>query len=226
MSKLKFYSLLLIASVFILFIIAFVLGSTPKSNLEIITASPADKSTNVSTYPSLYVVFSRPLSDAEKQDVAIISSPDIDSFIYWGKDNKSLNIDLNSPLSPSTDYTLTIKYLGGGFSWTFKTTSASSTQQDFLIQQQGQYDKAYIQAQQKFLNKYPWYNNLPPANNDYFIDFNVGTNTFIVELYPKNSSSAPVAQQIPQLENEVVHELQTLGVNTASYKFNWVVVPQ
>jgi hypothetical protein len=91
---------------------------------------------------------------------------------------------------------------------------------------QGQADYNYAQAQNAFYKAYPWYDQIPPKNSNYFIGFDSSTKSFFVELYPKATSSSSLQDQTAQLKNSVLQALQSIGVNTSSYKIDWTIVPQ
>ena len=91
---------------------------------------------------------------------------------------------------------------------------------------QGQADYNYNQSVNAFYKAYPWYDQLPPKNNNYLVGFDSSTKSFFVELYPKASSSTSVEDQTAQLKNNVIQILQSIGVNTSSYKIEWIVVVQ
>jgi len=210
-----------------------------QSSMKLISFSPKDGSENVDTSSNITVSFSRPLSEAEKGDITAKISPQINNVLFWEKGNATAKIILEKPLSLQTTYSITLNYANQSFSWHFATkgiisptpsiaapTIASVSAEDVLANQQAQDDSIFAKGQQDFLNKYPWYNDLPPVNDNYFIDFDSTKNLFTIELYPKTSASTPMNDQIAQLKDAVLLELQSLGVNAPSYNVNWVIVPQ
>lgn len=110
--------------------------------------------------------------------------------------------------------------------------SPSPTVQPIIIpeqsqsEKQGQADYQYNKATNDFYSSHPWYNKIPPKNNDYFIGYDASTNNFFVELYPKNSSSISIDNQVIQLKKDVIQTLNLIGVNTTFYKIDWLVSPQ
>jgi hypothetical protein len=91
---------------------------------------------------------------------------------------------------------------------------------------QGQVDYNYNQQVSAFYKTYPWYDQIPPRNKNYFIGFDSSTKSFFVELYPRTNSSLSISDQVSQLKNVVLRTLQAIGVKTSSYKIDWVVIPQ
>jgi hypothetical protein len=114
-------------------------------------------------------------------------------------------------LAPSTPPTPTLIQVN-------PTTSPGETQ--------GQLDRNYTQKVNEFYKTYPWYDQIPPRNENYFIGFDSFTKSFFIELYPKNTSSTSADIQVSQLKNTVLQTLQSIGVNTTSYKIEWIIVPQ
>jgi hypothetical protein len=86
-----------------------------------------------------------------------------------------------------------------------KTITPQPTQEN-----QGELDFQYNQALVNFYQTHPWYNKIPPKNNDFFIGFNASTNSFFVELYPKANLSQKQDEQVTQLKNAVLGELKTI----------------
>ena len=93
-------------------------------------------------------------------------------------------------------------------------------------EKQGQADYQYNKAINDFYSSHPWYNKIPPKNNDYFIGYDASTSSFFVELYPKTTSGVSVNDQVARLKNEVIQTLNLIGVDTSSYKIDWLVYPQ
>jgi hypothetical protein len=89
---------------------------------------------------------------------------------------------------------------------------------------QGQADRNYTQKVNEFYKTYPWYDQIPPRNESYFIGFDSSTKSFFIELYPKVSSPTSVDDQTAQLKNNVIQILQFIGVNTSFYKIEWIIV--
>ena len=212
--------------------------TNPQNNLKLISVSPKNGSLNAPSSPNISITLSRALTDDEKKTISTTISPKINNVVFWEGDNTTAKIILEKPLSPQTTYSITLNYVNQSFSWHFTTKGvspipsiivqpvASVSAEDVLANQQAQDDSIFAKGQQDFLNKYPWYNNLPPVNDNYFIDFDSTKNLFIVELYPKTSTSISVNDQVAQLKNAVLLELQSLGVNVPSYSVHWVIVPQ
>ena len=92
--------------------------------------------------------------------------------------------------------------------------------------EQGLRDEEFNNLLGSFNQAYPWYNNLPPQNDNYFIIFSGSRKSFIVELYPKKISSLSIDTQITSLKQLVEDKLTSLGVNLKTYAFDWQVYPQ
>jgi hypothetical protein len=217
--------------------------SQPKTNLQtnlkLVSVFPKNGSLDVPSSPNIAITFSRALTDNEKKTVSTNISPQINNVVFWESDDATAKIILEKPFSFETNYTITINYGLQVFSWRFttkKTTSipvviaptpiASTSAEDVLANQQLQDDSVFAKGQLDFLSKYPWYNELPPVNDEYFVDFDPTKNLFIIELYPQASTSASINDQLVQFKNNALLELQSIGVNAPSYNVEWIIVPR
>ncbi|HUD09918.1 MAG TPA: Ig-like domain-containing protein [Patescibacteria group bacterium] len=209
------------------------------NNLTLISVSPQNGSVNVASSPNIILTFSRALTENERKTISVVIAPQVENALFWEKENDTAKIVLGKNLSFQTNYTITINYGVESFSWHFTTTTApvpsittpapnyaSTSAEQVLLNQQAQEDSAFAKGQQDFLKAYPWYNNLPPVNDEYFIDFDFTSNQFIVELYPHINNSMSINDQINHFKNDVLVELQSIGVDISSYKIDWTIVPQ
>jgi hypothetical protein len=96
---------------------------------------------------------------------------------------------------------------------TNETTVLSNTQQKEVQQQADETFNKVIESTQ---NKYPWFDNLPPKNDKYFVAFDEAEQAFYVSLYIKNNPSLT-----DSYKEQVYLDLEKIGVATESYKFNW-----
>lgn len=76
------------------------------------------------------------------------------------------------------------------------------------------------------LQKYPWYNQLPLQEKDYFVYFNLEKQVFIGKLYPQRSSSIPIEQQSLNWQQEIQVKLQDLNINLSVYNIIWEINPE
>jgi hypothetical protein len=212
------------------------IGIKAPSPFTIYSVYPQRDSLNVKLSSRIAIVFSRPLIEAEKTTVKINISPKTESTVFWENGNTSAAIKPLETLFPETGYIITVSYNNSQtFSWSFKTQKTVSipsptptpfSEENSLLNQQGQSDLKFAQSQKQFLETHPWYNNLPPENNQYFINYDASKNDFFVILYPKKTSSLSIDNQVSQLKTNVLQALQTLGINTALYKIEWTIIPR
>lgn len=80
--------------------------------------------------------------------------------------------------------------------------------------------------QNDVLQKYPWYNDLPIQETNYFVYFDVPQKSFIALLYPQSSSSISQEEQVASFKTEIISQLQKLGVNTNVLPIEWQIKPE
>jgi hypothetical protein len=202
-----------------------------QTSFAISSVSPQNESRNISLSPHIFIAFSRPLTETEKKTVSVTMFPQVDSIVSWEDINNSAVVNLKGALSPDVNYLITVNYGGRSFSWNFKTQNlipsfTPTPSDDPLLDQQGQSDLKFAQSQEEFLKSHPWYDNLPPENDQYFINYDDTKNDFFVNLYPKINSSSTEGAQVSQFKKTVLQVLQSLGVNTSSYQIEWIIIPR
>jgi len=180
---------------------------------------PNDQAVGISVVP--YVVFSSPQTEVQQKTISVSSSPQAPMSLYWNTDGKILYISPDKTLEPDTKYVFVVGFSGKSYSWSFKTLGPVS---DAI--KQGAADYRYSQALNNFYNSHPWYNKIPPRNDNYFIGFDANRNEFFADLYPKRSSSLTIDEQTNQLKNQAIESLKSIGVDLSLYKIVWSVYPK
>ncbi len=223
-NKFKLF-LLLIVFLISLFLLGLSVVLSPKV-LDVKQVSPLPNSKNVSLYPNINLVFSRPLQKQEAQKLFISISPQIDYDSYFSSDNSSLTLIVKKSLALDQKYTIKLSLLDKSFTWEFTTVSSQKASQDELIRKQGEADLLYAQSEKEFLDKYPWYPNLPEPNDEYFIGFDSQNNEFFVDIYVQKSSSENQDLQAERTKQKVLVKLEEIGVDIDKYKIVWGIYPQ
>jgi flagellar basal body-associated protein FliL len=209
--------------------ISILLSNKPPTLFTIASVSPEPYSQNINLSPQIHITFSRQLTKNEEKTVSINISPSVKNSLIWENTDNSFALSLGENLLPQTDYLVTVNYPANSYSWRFRTQGPTQepTQETQPPQtEQGQADLRFSQGQQDFLKSHPWYNNLPPENDNYYINYDVGANDFYVDLYPTSNSSTPINTQIEQFKNEVINVLKSLGIDTSTYKIEWIIAPK
>lgn len=216
----------------VVLIVSMFLNTKLSAPLTVNAVYPENGAQNISVSPQIRVTFSRQLTKTEEKAINLSISPSVQNNLSWENTNNSFSINLDETLLPQTNYLITVNYPGNSYSWGFKTQTLTitptptqnNTSTDVL--EQGQDDAKFSQSQADFLNSHPWYDNLPPENDQYYINFDASKNDFFVLLYPKKQSSLSIDSQVAQLKTNVINELKSLGVNTSSYAIEWTIIPQ
>lgn len=223
-NKLKLFKLIAIIAVAltIVAIVFFIFTVFNNFNNNIIKEVFPQK-TNISIASNIYVVFTKPVSIPNQKNIVFYSSPKINYLLAWSDNNTRLTITPKEGLLPTTPYSVGIRYLGKEYPWSFKTSTASNLtekEKNYLQEQSDNESSALIES---FYNKYPWYNNLPAANEKYYINFDATKNEFYVSLYISSTSSLSQAEQESTYRAEVLKTLTSLGINTNAFTITWLI---
>lgn len=97
---------------------------------------------------------------------------------------------------------------------------------DGQLRIQTQADKKFSEWQKDINTKYPWYNDLPLQENEYYIYFDLDKTAFVTFLYPKQSGNISIETQITKLKEKILKQLTMIGVDTKNYQFFWTIQPK
>ncbi|HYM65522.1 MAG TPA: hypothetical protein VES68_03510 [Candidatus Sulfotelmatobacter sp.] len=189
-------------------------------------AFPQPGAKNVKIFESVYLDFPTPIILSPEKKLSYSITPSVATKDYFSNENTRLNIAVPGGLGPQTKYKVEVNYGLKSYSWEFETVPASAVSQKDQEKAQGYSDQQFGNQIDSFYKKYPWYDNLPPPNDNYFIGFDGSKNQFFIDLYPSARSSTPVANQVSVLKQVVFRQLQNLGVDTSKFSFSWTVVPK
>lgn len=190
-------------------------SSTPPSSLVVVSVHPENNTLINKIYPEITATFSKPITTFERSNISIASSPDITGETSWSVDQKTLFFTPTTPLFSSTTYTLAVKYGSSElYRWILSTVSADTISIEDQTRAQTEADKRVADIQEEILKNYPWYNQLPLHTDSYFVYFDVDKKKFIGQLYSSNN-------QFDSLKNEAISKLQSIGVNTSAFTFEW-----
>lgn len=108
----------------------------------------------------------------------------------------------------------------------FPSTPYEQLPSEEKLKLQTEADINYNELQNKILNEFPWYNNLPLQKSNYFVFFDLDNKTFKGKIYPQKSSSVPVDDQVNAYKQEILGKLKQLGIDTSLYKIDWIIIPE
>lgn len=97
---------------------------------------------------------------------------------------------------------------------------------DGQLRIQTQADKKFSEWQKDINIKYPWYNDLPLQENEYYIYFDLDKTAFVAFLYPKQSGNISIETQITKLKEKILKQLTMIGVDIKNYQFIWTTQPK
>lgn len=204
-------SLIILTSLFLLY-------SFLNTEPSIVSVYPAPNSEQIDTSVTPSVIFSKPASKAQQDKILIKTSPSANFSKYWSSDGKILYLNPSAPLDQNTNYRITLD--NPSYSWNFKTAGVSkATDQGFL-------DREFNKGLQSFYTSHPWYEKLPPRNDNFFIGYDVSRDEFFVDLYPKTTSQTSINDQTDILKREVLESLRSIGLNTTNLKIVWIISPR
>ena len=192
------------------------------SPLEVVQTDPADQETDAPLSLAVAITFSRPLDSTEKQTIKLGFTPIASGSSSWSQDNTQLIFTPNN-LAPQASYSATVLFNNSSHSWTFTTgsiqpTVAPGVQQGLNVQ--AKYDDLWGQKQQDLYKNYPWYDQLPISTSDYFLSFDIGSNTLYADLFPKDPANVIAVNQLKQT---VLQVLKSIGVNTSRVSIQWTI---
>jgi hypothetical protein len=187
----------------------------------LITVSPDDGSSDNSLFATIAATFSRPLSSSEKAYVKMRVQPNIPGEIVWSSARDKATFIPSVHLLTSTTYTVTLSYGSSSKEWSFTTVSDSAVSQEDQNNIQLQSDDLFGKWQSNLYSSYAWYDSLPLQTSDYYTYFDVNSKTFISDLYVSPTDKG----KIQSLKQEVIQQLQSLGIDTSTYKLVWNITP-
>lgn len=219
---------------FLLFVTLLVLSLTFRyqtnrvsiSPLSIISTTPLNNTLNYRILQPLSLQFSRPLSGEEKTVVQLISTPTFNTVSKWDDESRNLTLTPTSPLETNREYSVTVVYPKGTYSWKFTTISSDNLTLEDQLQLQTIADQKYATWQAEIFKNYPWFNELPVQTKKYFVFFDLGKKSFKAKLYPLSEGKTSIEKQIESLKSDVLNALQKLGIDTVKYKINWEIIPE
>ena len=106
------------------------------------------------------------------------------------------------------------------------TRTSSYTPEQFTpeqlkaIEEQSAADKVVGSREIEIRTKYPWFISLPLRGDKYFVYFEPNSKVFTGLLYPK------AGDDIEAIKSNVKVKLQSMGIDTISYQYEWKVNPR
>ncbi|OGH37450.1 MAG: hypothetical protein A2905_04940 [Candidatus Levybacteria bacterium RIFCSPLOWO2_01_FULL_36_10] len=192
--------------------------------LSIISTLPSDNSTNVSIFQKIDVVFSRPLTESEKNSVVLTGSPVIQGGQQWAN-SKTLSLSPKLPLTLNQQYLLTITYLNKKYNWKFKTVQLKDVSQTDKDKAQSIGDQNFDKQYQEIYKKYPWYQKLPILTSVFFAYFDTNKKIFVIKVYVDSKSDVLQNTQIESIKIEATKRLKdVVGNDILKYDTEWEIV--
>lgn len=104
---------------------------------------------------------------------------------------------------------------------TLTTTTPQPSQSSSDIQKQQQADINFGNDIKKIQQSYPWFNNLPIMNANYFVYFDPLKKQLVADIYSKSKNLS--AQQVEDIKTSITSQLSQLGIPLAQYPITWIV---
>lgn len=191
--------------------------------LRITRVIPDDKARNIGLYPSVEVVFSRPLLSSESSHITITANPEIIGEQTISPDKTAIKLNPQTPLSQNQLYTINVSYLATSFSWTFTTSPVESIDSADKARAQTQADRDFALRQEEVAKKYPWYDKFPIKTSNYFLYFDADRKVFIGKIYTNAVTSD---QQIIQYKNDIFKKMRAFEIKPDEYIIEWKIIPE
>ena len=199
---------------------------TSQKLLPVIDTTPSNNATNISIYPTVSATFKNPLTQTEQKSITLNISSSIPGNISWSNDERTIIFTPTQPFTTNQNYTVIISSNNGSYSWSFTTASPDTISTADQQKEQSQADLNYASKEAQFQQNYPWYNDLPLQTETYYVYFDTNSKSFIGILYPSNSSSASVDNQVAGMKSDIQTQLTNLGIPYNNYPLNWEVTPE
>lgn len=199
---------------------------TIQSNPLISSVMPKEKEINVSILTPIRIVFTKPLSESEKNSFILSFNPNILGKQSWSNNNQTLTYTPTAPLLNAQNYSVSLTQQEKVYGWVFKTVSIENMSEEDQVKEQERSDANFRQWEQTVQQNYPWLDSLPLHTDSYFFYFDIDTKMFIGKLYPKESDSTAEDDQVTAMKEEIMKELIRLGVPTTQYPITWKVLPE
>ena len=87
------------------------------------------------------------------------------------------------------------------------------------IQKQQNADANFGNELQKIQKSYPWYNNLPLMDTNYFVYFDLGKKQLVAKIYSKSNNLS--VQQVEEIKTSIISKLIELRIPTDQYPVVW-----
>lgn len=219
--------LIIIALILILtFIIVTEFAISRKPTVNISSVAPPENSVTTTLLPQIKAVFIKPVSIDQKDKVKLSTNPEITGSPSWSADNITLSLIPTKSLNVEQRYSLTVRWDSSSYSWNFTTPPIKNLSLEEQMKLQAEADKNYAQAQEKVIQEFPWYNNLPLKTVNYFVYLDVSSKTIKAKLYPQKASPVPINEQVKSLQIEITSKLKKLGIDLSVQKIEWLIIPE
>lgn len=189
--------------------------------LTIISFTPSNNESAIALTAPITITFSRPLAVNEQQLLTLTSTPALSFTKSWNEQTQTLSFISETPLQPSTLYTLVLTSPSFSKEWSFTTRKSNITTSQEAQNAQSAADQNYNLHQEELQKNYPWLSVLPLQTNDYFVYFDTDTKTFRATLYV-NDSDQP---QINTLKKTILSQMQQLEIPTETFPITWITKP-
>jgi hypothetical protein len=191
-------------------------------NPSINTLSPPEVT---SSFSEIKITFPQPVKSSDQKLISVGISPTIRGVYKWSGDGKELIFTPAQPYQDNTEYSLNVLYNGVEiFSQKIKTENTSPTPSQSLMDNQLVADKDYANWSKSIFENYPWINQFPIQNSNYFVYFDTDKIRVIAKLYPKKSSNLTINQQVEQFKTEILQKMKDINQDTLNYPIDWTII--
>lgn len=199
---------------------------TAKNALHISSVSPADNETNVGLYHPISVVFDQPVPTEQQNDFHISLSPQVAVDQQWSADNKSVTLTPTATMHSNQKYMVNVKSQGITYSWAFQTPKAEDVSLPDQLKSQEEGDKYDAEFNKAIYTTFPWFDQFPLQEKNYFVYYDVEHKKLVGKLYPQKNASSSVDAQVNKMKSEIEARVRKIGVDSNQFNIEWQVNPE
>lgn len=211
LKKLQLKHALYILLLGIIILLVILLAKIPRRpSPTVIQTNPKNNQQYVSDTSSITIVLQKSLADEEKAQIGISSTPTIDLTTSWPSHRQLLAVP-TTPFSADTSYTIAVTYKDALIhTFSFKTKFYSTEELRKQVWQQAEDDLIFGKAFAEFIQKYPWYRQLPIDNENYTIVYDFEKKAFRIRL--KIQTKTP--EEKDAIVKQALADLKEIGIDT------------
>jgi hypothetical protein len=199
---------------------------TAKNALHITAVSPSENELNVGLYHPVAVMFDQPVPKEQQSNFQLTLTPHVAVDQKWSADNKSVMLTPTSTMHSDQKYTVSVKSQSITYSWAFQTPKAKDVSLGDQLKSQEEGDKYDAEFNKAIYTTFPWFDQFPLQEKNYFVYYDVENKKLVGKLYPQKKASSSVDAQVNKMKSEIEARVKKIGVDSNQFNIEWQVNPE